>query len=89
MLRYHLDRTRFRLIEASRDITFTQTKIEELVQNPTNLTAMVQTLYDLIRSERFVTYPDAKLRDAVTRSVFEETGSGLRFAKHQPIKIDQ
>jgi hypothetical protein len=63
-------------------------KIEELTQNPANLTAMAQTLYDLFRTERFVTFPDSKLRETITRTVFEEKSGGLRFAKHQSIKID-
>jgi hypothetical protein len=63
-------------------------KVEELKQNPENLRAMAQVLFDLFRSERIHLYTDAKLRDTVTRTVFEESTAGLRFARQQSVKID-
>jgi hypothetical protein len=64
--------------------------IEALTQNPENLTAMAQTLYDLFRTERFIIPSnlknDNKLRETITRTVFEEKSGGLRFAKNQSIK---
>jgi hypothetical protein len=66
--------------------------IEALTQNPENLTAMAQTLYDLFRTERFIIPSnlknDNKLRETITRTVFEEKSGGLRFAKNQSIKTD-
>ncbi|MGC2075262.1 MAG: hypothetical protein WA728_04355 [Xanthobacteraceae bacterium] len=63
-------------------------KVEELTQSPANLTAMAQTLYDLFRSERFITYPDSKLRDAIIHTTFTETSGGLRFVKDPSTKND-
>ena len=66
--------------------------IEALTQNPENSTAMAQTLYDLFRTERFIISSnlknDNKLRETITRTVFEEKSGGLRFAKNQSIKTD-
>jgi hypothetical protein len=65
--------------------------IEALTQNPENLTAATQTLYDLFRTERFVIPPNPnidKLRDVVTRTLFTEKSGGLRLAKNQAIKTD-
>jgi hypothetical protein len=66
--------------------------IEALTQNPENQTAMAQTLYDLIRTERFSISSQfnnsSALRKTITRTVFEERANGLRIAKHQSIKTD-
>ena len=63
-------------------------KIEEMKQVPQNLTAAAQGLYDLFHFERFITYPDAKLREAVTRTIFVEKSGGLRLDKNPSIKTD-
>jgi hypothetical protein len=63
-------------------------KIEELKQVPQNLTASAQGLYDLFRFERFITYPDAKLKEAITRVIFVEKSGGLRLDKNPSIKTD-
>ena len=62
--------------------------IEELKQTTENVTAMAQTVFDMFQTGRFSTFANKTLRDTVTRTVFEQTTGGLRFAKHQPIKID-
>jgi hypothetical protein len=62
-------------------------KIEELVQNPANQIAMGQNLFGLFHAARFETFPDSKLREAVTRTVFSEK-NGLRITKNPAIKND-
>ena len=57
---------------------------EALTQNPENLTAMAQNLFDLFRTERFNIPPklnNSKLREIVTRTAFEERSGGLRIAR--------
>jgi hypothetical protein len=56
-------------------------KTEEFVQNPQNLSALTQNLYDLVRYERLIVYPDQKLRNAIVRTVVVEKTSGMRIAK--------
>ena len=66
--------------------------IEALTPNPENQTALAQTLYDLIRTERFNISSrlnnTSALRQTITRTVFEERANGLRLAKSQSIKTD-
>lgn len=62
--------------------------ITALKQTPQNLTMMAQGLFDAFHSGRLSVYPDAQVRDIVTRTVFEESTSGLRFARDQVIKKD-
>jgi hypothetical protein len=63
-------------------------KVEEFTQTPSNLTALTQNLYDLIRYERLIVFPDNKLRAAVVRTVTTENSSGLRIAKDRSHKTD-
>jgi hypothetical protein len=63
-------------------------KIEALVQSPGNLSMIAQNLFDLFRGERLSAFPDSKLRNIITNTIFEEKGSVLRFARHQTTKID-
>jgi hypothetical protein len=63
-------------------------KTEEFVQNPQNLSALTQNLYDLVRYERLSVYPDQKLRNAVVRTVTTENSSGMRIAKDRSNQND-
>ena len=68
-------------------------KVEEMKQTPDNLTAMAQDIFERFRTGRFIVDNRSHdiikyLRNVVTRMVFEETTGGLRFAKHQPVRID-
>jgi hypothetical protein len=68
--------------------------IEELTQTPLHLGAAHQMLYDLFRSDRFITptWIDAGsiayLRNVITRVIFTEKSGGLRFAEHQSVNVD-
>jgi hypothetical protein len=63
-------------------------KVEEFVQNPANLSALTQNLYDLVRYERLSVYPDQKLRNAIVRTCVVEKTSGMRIAKDRSHQND-
>jgi phage terminase large subunit-like protein len=61
----------------------------EFPQSVGNLTECSTNLFELIRARGIVTYPDADLRLAISRSVAVETSRGWRIAKEkQAHKID-
>jgi phage terminase large subunit-like protein len=61
-------------------------KTEEFVQNPANLSAMTQNLYDLIRYKKLAVYPNQRLRHAITHALISENSMGQRFAKNKDQK---
>jgi len=64
-------------------------KMTEFAQSVPNLTSASQNLYELIKSQGIVTYPDADIRLAIQRSVAVETTRGWRIAKEKSShKID-
>jgi hypothetical protein len=63
--------------------------IYEFPQSVPNLTAMGSNLFDLIKSQSIVVYPDAELKLAVQRTVAKETPRGLQLTKQKTShKID-
>jgi hypothetical protein len=64
-------------------------KMTEFAQSVPNLTSASQNLYELIKSQGLVAYPDADIRLAIQRSVAVETTRGWRIAKEKSShKID-
>ena len=61
----------------------------EFPQSMPNLTSASQNLFELIKAQNLVAYPDADLRLAVQRSVAVENPRGWRIAKEKSShKID-
>jgi len=58
-------------------------RTDEFVQSLTNLSAMTQNLYDLVRYQRLIVYPDQKLRTAITRCFVTENSAGQRIIKNR------
>jgi phage terminase large subunit-like protein len=64
-------------------------QLEEFPQSPANLTTISQSLFELIRSQNLLAYPDPDIRLAISRAVASETPRGWRIAKQtQSHKID-
>ena len=63
--------------------------LEEFPQSPANLTTISQNLFELIRGQNLLAYPDPDIRLAISRTVASETPRGWRIAKQtQSHKID-
>jgi hypothetical protein len=63
--------------------------LEEYAQSVPNLTAASQNLYEMIRSQTLIVYPDVGLRLAISRAIAEEKPRGWKIAKEkQAHKID-
>jgi phage terminase large subunit-like protein len=61
----------------------------EFPQSPANFTAASQNLYELIKGQNIVVYPDAEIRTSIQRAVAVETTRGWRIAKDKAShKID-
>ncbi len=56
-------------------------KLEEFPQTVPNLTEASQNLFELIKGNNLIAYPDAALRLAVSRAIAVETARGWRIAK--------
>src|SRR5208282_469807 len=54
---------------------------EEFPQSSANLTEASQNLFDLIRGQNLIAYPDAVMRLAISHTVAVETPRGWRIAK--------
>ena len=64
-------------------------RLEEYPQTPSNLTAASQNLYDLIKSQSLIAYPDAAMRAAISNAIATETPRGWKISKQtQSSKID-
>jgi hypothetical protein len=64
-------------------------KMIEFPQSLPNLTAMSTNLYELLKGENLIAYPDADIRLAVQRAVAVETSRGLKISKEKAShKID-
>jgi len=64
-------------------------KLEEFPKTVPNLTEASQNLFELIKGNNLIAYPDAALRLAVSRAIAAETARGWRIAKDkQAHKID-
>ena len=64
-------------------------QLEEFPQVPGNLTTIAQNLFELIRGQNLLVYPDPDLRLAISRAVASETPRGWRITKQvQSHKID-
>jgi len=63
--------------------------LEEFPQSPANLTTIAQNLFELIRGQNLLAYPDPEIRLAISHAVASETPRGWRISKHvQSHKID-
>ena len=63
--------------------------VEEFPQSPANLTTIAQNLFELVRGQNLLVYPDPGMRLAISRAVAIETQRGWRIAKQvQSHKID-
>ena len=64
-------------------------QLEEFPQSPGNLTTISQNLFELIRGQNLLAYPDPDIRLAISRAVASETPRGWRITKQmQSHKID-
>jgi phage terminase large subunit-like protein len=63
--------------------------MEEFPQSSSNLTEASTNLYELIKSNNLIAYPDAAIRLAIQRAIAVETSRGWRIAKEKSShKID-
>jgi hypothetical protein len=63
--------------------------LEEFPQSPANLTMIAQNLFELIRGQNLLVYPDPDIRLAISHAVASETPRGWRISKQmQSHKID-
>jgi phage terminase large subunit-like protein len=66
-----------------------QVPMVEFAQSSPNLTEASTNLYELIKSNNLIAYPDAAIRLAIQRAIAVETSRGWRIAKEkQSHKID-
>ena len=64
-------------------------QVREFPQSPGNLTIISQNLFELIRGQNLLVYPDADIRLAISRAIAIETPRGWRISKQiQSHKID-
>lgn len=64
-------------------------QLQEFPQSPANLTTVSQNLFELIRGQNILAYPDPDMRLAISRAVAVETPRGWRITKQmQSHKID-
>lgn len=64
-------------------------RLKEFPQSSPNLTVASQNLYELIKGQNLLVYPDAAMRLAISRAVGLETSRGWRITKEkQSHKID-
>ena len=63
--------------------------LEEFKQSAANLTMIAQNLFELIRGQNLLVYPDPDIRLAISHAVASETPRGWRISKQmQSHKID-
>jgi phage terminase large subunit-like protein len=63
--------------------------MKEYAQNMSNLTAMGENLFQLIRGRNLLVYPDEAIRTAVSRAIAIESARGWKIAKDkQSHRID-
>jgi phage terminase large subunit-like protein len=79
----------YQMAATAQRLTRTGMNMVEFPQSPANLTAASQNLYELIKGQNFIAYPDDAVRLAMQRAVAVETTRGWRIAKDkQSHKID-
>ena len=60
----------------------------EYPQSVPNLTEASQNLYEIIKGNNLLVYPDAQIRLAISRAIAVETPRGWRIKDKQSHKID-
>jgi phage terminase large subunit-like protein len=79
----------YQMASSAQRLTKAGVKMVEFPQTTGNLTEASQNLYDLIKSNNFVAYPDDEIRLAVNRAVAIEGARGWRITKEKAShKID-
>ena len=79
----------FQMASTSQRLTAAGVPMRECPQSVPNLTAMGSNLYELIKGQGIVVYPDDAIRLAVSRTIALETPRGMRLAKEKSShKID-
>jgi phage terminase large subunit-like protein len=79
----------FQMAATAQRLTKLGLPLEEFAQTSSNLTLASQNLFDLVRGQNIICYPDAPMRLAVSRAVAVETPRGWRIAKNmQSHRID-
>jgi phage terminase large subunit-like protein len=79
----------FQMIASAQRLQAAGVMMTEFPQSVPNLTEASQNLYDLIKGQNLVTYPDGAVRTAVNRCVAIETSRGWRITKEKAShKID-
>jgi phage terminase large subunit-like protein len=79
----------FQMASTAQRLTREGLPIEEYPQTIPNLTAATSNLFDLINARSLMLYPDAQMREAVSRSIIVESSRGWRLDKlKQQHKID-
>jgi len=79
----------FQMISTAQRLQEARLPMMEFAQTVPNLTAASSNLFDLIKGGNLISYPDAELRLALSRTVALETSRGWRIAKQKTShKID-
>lgn len=79
----------FQMQATAQRLTRAGVLVEEFPQSPSNLTTIAQNLFELIRGQNLLVYPDRDIRLAMSRAVATETPRGWRITKQvQSHKID-
>ena len=79
----------FQMARSAATLTQAGLRMVEYPQNPGNLTAAGQNLFELVRGRNLRMYPDAELRQHALNAVAVETPRGWRLAKEKASrKID-
>lgn len=71
----------YQMMHLAQELTRAGLPMQEFPQSPANLTAASQNLFELIRGQNFLAYPDRDIRRALSQSVAFETSRGWRIAK--------
>lgn len=89
---YYLRKTLFdpyQMHAPAQRLTRSGLRMIEFAQTPENLTAVSQNLFDLIKHQRLVLYPDPDMRLAISQTVALDKARGWRIDKEkQSHKID-
>jgi phage terminase large subunit-like protein len=79
----------YQMVSVAQRLAKEHVPIEEYPQTVPNLTAATSNLFDLINARTLALYPDANMRQAVSRAIVHESSRGRRLDKlKQSHKID-
>lgn len=73
----------YQMVSSAQRLVKAGVKMEEYPQTVPNLTEMGQNLFELIKGNNLLVYPDDGMRTAISRTVAIETPRGWRLGKNQ------